>query len=114
MVSQLMGVFNILATPFAADRSVDYVSLQRLVEFQLDKGVHGLTILGVLGEAAKLTVEERNQVMQVVMETVNGRVPVVVGTSHQQTETVITLSKAAFQAAAQAVMIAPPRFEDPT
>jgi 4-hydroxy-tetrahydrodipicolinate synthase len=114
MVVQLTGVFNILATPFNADRSVDYISLRRLVEFQLDKGVHGLTILGVLGEAAKLTVEERNQVMHTVMETVNGRVPVVVGTSHQQTETCISLSQSAFKTGAQAVMIAPPRFEDPT
>src|SRR6266850_1125493 len=49
------------------------------------KGAYGLTILGVLGEAAKLTVDERKLVVDTVIETVVGRVPVVVGTSHQDT-----------------------------
>src|SRR5712691_12490424 len=114
MADQITGVFNIMATPFTADRAVDYASLRRLVDFQLDKGAYGLTILGVLGEAAKLTVEERNQVVQTVMQTVSGRVPVVVGTSHQDQAVCIDLSKSALQAGAAAVMIAPPRFDDPT
>ncbi len=54
----ITGIFNILATPFDEQRQVDWASLRRLVEFQLDKGAHGLTILGVLGEAAKLSVDE--------------------------------------------------------
>src|SRR5258707_10964226 len=114
MADQITGVFNIMATPFRADRAVDYGSLRRLVDFQLDKGAYGLTILGVLGEAAKLTVEERNQVVQTVMQSVAGRVPVVVGTSHQETGVCIDLSKSALQAGAAAVMIAPPRFDAPT
>ncbi len=108
------GVFNILATPFSTDLAVDEASLRNLVEFQLERGAYGLTILGVLGEAAKLTVEERTRVMQIVMETVGGRVPVIVGASHQEQATVIALAHTALQAGAAAVMIAPPRFEQPT
>lgn len=108
------GVFNILATPFSDDLAVDVASLRRLINFQLSLGVDGLTILGVLGEAAKLSLEERQQVLDIVMEEVNGRVPVVVGTSHQNADTTVQLSRQAFAAGAAAVMIAPPTFETPT
>ncbi len=109
MTSAITGIFNILATPFDANQKLDLVSLRRLVEFQLDMGVYGLTILGVLGEAAKLSLNERRLVLETVMETVDHRVPVVVGTSHTKVETCISLSHAAFCAGASGVMIAPPR-----
>ena len=109
MMTPITGIFNILATPFDTALNVDEGSLRHLVEFQLDKGVVGLTILGVLGEAAKLSTDERARVASIVFETVNGRVPVVVGTSHADLATCINLSKQAFAAGATAVMIAPPR-----
>ena len=109
MTTPITGIFNILATPFDTALNVDEGSLRHLVEFQLDKGVVGLTILGVLGEAAKLSTDERARVASIVFETVNGRVPVVVGTSHADLATCINLSKQAFAAGATAVMIAPPR-----
>lgn len=112
MAGKITGIFNILATPFTADFDVDYDSLKNLVNFQMDKGAHGLTILGVMGEAAKLSVDERKSVMDTVIETVDGAIPVVVGTSHPEIETCIDLSSAAFEAGADGVMIAPPRMED--
>jgi 4-hydroxy-tetrahydrodipicolinate synthase len=114
MQQDISGIFNILATPFDAQQQLDETSLRHLVEFQLDKGAHGLTILGVLGEAAKLTVDERGQVLDTVMATVNGRVPVVVGTSHPDLKTCIALSQTAFAAGAAAVMVAPPPLAPPT
>jgi 4-hydroxy-tetrahydrodipicolinate synthase len=111
---QIAGIFNILATPFDAQQRLDLKSLHTLVEFQIDKDAYGLTILAILGEAAKLSVDERKQVMDAVMETVNGRVPVVVGTSHPELATCIALSKAAFEAGANGVMIAPPAMDPPT
>lgn len=108
MSQAITGIFNILATPFDADQQLDLESLKRLVSFQMSLDVAGLTILGVLGEAAKLSVEERQQVMHTVMETVQGRIPVVVGTSHPDKATCIRLSQEAQQAGATAVMIAPP------
>lgn len=109
MSSQITGIFNILATPFDSGLNVDKQSLRRLVEFQLDKGVAGLTILGVLGEAAKLSTDERALVADIVFATVNGRVPIVVGTSHADVDTCVQLSKQAFAAGAAGVMIAPPK-----
>lgn len=114
MNPKITGIFNILATPFDASQQVDLDSLRHLVNFQLDKGAYGLTILGVLGEAAKLSVDERKLVMDTVVETVNSRVPIVVGTSHEHVDTCIALSKAAFAAGAAGVMIAPPRMDKPT
>ena len=113
-MSKITGIFNILATPFDSDMNVDVASLQNLVNFQIDKGAFGLTILGVLGEAAKLSVDERKLVLDTVMETVNGRIPIVVGTSHQDSSTCIELSQSAFASGADGVMIAPPRMENPT
>lgn len=114
MTQRITGIFNILATPFDAQQAVDFDSLRRLVNFQIDLGVYGLTILGVLGEAAKLSVDERNRVLNTVMETVAGRVPVVVGTSHNDLDTCINLSKTAFAAGADGVMIAPPPMKNAT
>ena len=111
-MSRISGIFNILATPFNEDFDVDYDSLRRLVRFQMTIGAQGLTILGVLGEAAKLTLDERRAVMDTVIETVAGAIPIVVGTSHSQLDTCIALSEAAFSAGADGVMIAPPPMED--
>ena len=114
MSARICGIFNILATPFDEARQVDWNSLRKLVNFQIEMGAYGLTILGVLGEAAKLSVDERKQIVETVIETTNGRVPVIVGVSHPEIETVIALSKAAFAAGAAGVMIAPPRMQQPT
>jgi 4-hydroxy-tetrahydrodipicolinate synthase len=113
MNARITGIFNILATPFDAEGGVDEASLRRLVDFQLDKGCYGLTILGVLGEASKLSVEERGRVMEIVLETVGGRVPVIVGASHDDIDTAIALSRAARTAGADGVMIAPPKMPQP-
>ncbi len=111
-MSRISGIFNILATPFSADFAVDYESLRRLARFQMRVGAQGLTILGVMGEAAKLSVAERQAVMDTVIETVNGAIPIVVGASHSELATCIALSQAAFAAGADGVMIAPPPMED--
>ncbi|MCY3778709.1 MAG: dihydrodipicolinate synthase family protein [Chloroflexi bacterium] len=111
-MSRISGIFNILATPFSADYAVDYDSLRRLVRFQMNIGAQGLTILGVMGEAAKLSIDERRAVMDTVVETVAGAIPIVVGTSHSQLSTCIALSEAAFTAGADGVMIAPPPMDD--
>lgn len=114
MGSSITGIFNILATPFTTSADVDQDSLSRLVDFQIKLGVAGLTALGVLGEAAKLTVDERRTVMDAVFSANNGRVNVVIGTSHKDLDTCIDLSKAAQAAGANGVMIAPPPMNNPT
>ncbi len=110
MTQKLQGVFAILATPFDEGGELDVPGLKSLVEFELKAGVAGLTILGIMGEAHTLADEERRRVVQAVMEQVNRRVPVVVGTSHTGAEMAARLSREAEEAGAAAVMVAPSPF----
>jgi 4-hydroxy-tetrahydrodipicolinate synthase len=109
----LRGVYNILATPFKPDESIDEPSLRRLVEATVAAGVDGITVLGVAGEAQKLTSEEREQVQRTVIEEVRGRVPVFVGASQDGTAATIAAARSAKQAGAAGLMVAPPTFLQP-
>jgi 4-hydroxy-tetrahydrodipicolinate synthase len=102
------GVFMIAATPFADDGTLDLDSLARLIDFYVGAGVHGLTILGMMGEAPKLTFEESRLVVEHALRRVAGAVPVVVGVSNPGLANVAQLTGAAMAAGAAAVMIAPP------
>ena len=79
-----------------------------LVEFYLDAGADGLTILGVLGEAPKLTTDEAVRFVAAVVDAVAGRVPVVVGVSSIGLATLVQLARASMDAGAAGVMVAPP------
>ncbi|MDX1385200.1 MAG: dihydrodipicolinate synthase family protein, partial [Thermoanaerobaculia bacterium] len=102
------GVFIIAATPFADDGALDLESLDRLIAFYLDAGVHGLTILGMMGEAPKLTYEESCLVIERTLRRVAGAVPVVVGVSSPGLANVALLTSIAMSAGAAGVMLAPP------
>ena len=101
------GVYIIAATPFTDDGALDLESTDSLTDFYLDKGVTGFTILGMMGEAPKLTEEETLTVMDRVLQRIDGRVPVVVGVSHASNRHVERLSKTAMDQGAAGVMIAP-------
>src|SRR2546423_11466222 len=75
------GVFAISATPFADAGDIDWPSVDSLVEFYLQCGVQGLTALGMMGEAQKLSDQESAEFTQYFLRRVNGRVPVIVGVS---------------------------------
>jgi 4-hydroxy-tetrahydrodipicolinate synthase len=101
------GVFVIAATPFSPDGALDLASIDRLVDFYLAHRVHGLTLLGLMGEAQKLTAEESLQVVRRVLVRVAGRVPVVVGVSNPGLASLAALAAASMDAGAAGVMVAP-------
>lgn len=103
------GVYSVLPTPFDDAGEIDEPSLRRVVDLFLNAGVSGLTALGVTGEVGRLDDAERRRVVDVVLATVNGRVPVVIGTSADGTRACIAQSRAALAAGASAVMVSPPR-----
>jgi 4-hydroxy-tetrahydrodipicolinate synthase len=102
------GVFIIAATPFAHDGTLDLKSLERLIGFYIDAGVHGITILGMMGEAQKLTHDEARLVVRTTLRQVAGEVPVVVGVSSTGLANLAALTSDAMALGAAAVMAAPP------
>ena len=102
------GVYIISATPFAEDGSLDLESLARLTDFYVEKGVSGITILGVMGEAPKLTPDESEAVVRRVLNVAAGRVPIVVGVSNPGLDNLARLAHTSMEAGAAGVMVAPP------
>jgi 4-hydroxy-tetrahydrodipicolinate synthase len=105
----LTGIYNITPTPFQPDGALDEASLRKLTTFTRGTGVNGMTILGVLGEADKLTESERDRVTSIVIETAGEDFPICVGTTHAGTDGCIAFSRRAQDLGAQAVMVAPPK-----
>ena len=100
------GVYVIAATPFTETGQVDMNSVASLVDFYLEEKVHGMTVLGVMGEAPKLTDSEQIALLKRYLARVDERVPVVVGVSNPGIENLASLSKASMDAGADGVMIA--------
>ena len=101
------GVFVISATPFTDAGALDLESTDSLVDFYLQRGADGLTILGVMGEAPKLTAAESRAFIARVMARVAGRVPVIVGVSAPGLAPMRELAEAAMAQGAAGVMVAP-------
>ena len=101
------GVFPILPTPFLPDEAIDIGSFENMVERMVGFGVDGVTILGVLGEANRLTDRERTQLVDAAVQTADGRIPVVVGTSHSGTRAAAELAASTKHQGADAVMVTP-------
>jgi len=103
------GVYSVLPTPFTDSGELDERSLAKVVDLFIDKGVNGLTALGVTGEVARLEDHERSRVLEVVASQAAGRVPIVAGTTAEGTRTCISYSRQAKEIGASAVMVSPPR-----
>jgi 4-hydroxy-tetrahydrodipicolinate synthase len=103
----LSGVNPILPTPFADDGALDLASLRRLVEFQVEAGVHGLAILGFMGEAHKLDEAERRSVIETSVASAGPDVPVWVGVRSLGTAGAIEQARQAADLGAAAVFVAP-------
>ena len=101
------GVYLIAVTPFTADGALDLQSTDRMVDFYLERGVDGLTILGIMGEATKLTAEESRIFARRVLDRVNGRVPVIVGASAPGFAPMRELTQSVMEMGASGVMVAP-------
>jgi len=102
------GVYVIAVTPFTDDGTLDLESTDTMVDFYLEKGATGLTVLGMMGEAPKLTAAESFSVVERVLSRVAGRVPVVVGVSSPGFAAMKELTRQVMDAGAAGVMVAPP------
>lgn len=102
------GVITALVTPFDAQGRINEQALERLVEFQIRAGVHGLSPCGTTGEVALLSFEERQRVAEIVVRATTGRVPVLVQTGAASTDATIALTRHAQKIGASAATVVTP------
>ena len=102
------GVYVIAVTPFADDGALDLASVDRMVDFYEEAGATGITILGQLGEAAKLTAAESRGLAERVLRRLGGRLPVVVGVTAPGLAPMRELAEGVADMGAAGVLVAPP------
>ena len=109
----LRGCGTALVTPFARDGAVDVQALRRLVQWQLAEGIHFLVPCGSTGEAATMTPAEQRRVVEIVVEEVGGRVPVVAGAGGNDTTKAIAMSREMRAAGATHLLHVSPAYSKP-
>jgi 4-hydroxy-tetrahydrodipicolinate synthase len=107
------GSITALITPFKAGE-VDARAFRKLVEWQIDQGTHGLVPCGTTGESPTLTHDEHRRVVELCIEAVAGRVPVIAGTGSNSTAEAIEFTRHAKAAGADGVLVVTPYYNKPT
>ena len=102
------GIVPLLETPFLEDGSIDYESLQKLVEHSIAGGTNGLTAPLVASEVSALSLAEREQLVKVVAAAIGGRVPFIVGASAEDPQICRSFAKQAERVGAAAYLVAVP------
>ncbi|MBR6185684.1 MAG: 4-hydroxy-tetrahydrodipicolinate synthase [Clostridia bacterium] len=107
------GCATALITPFHQGE-VDYKTLQRLVDFQLENGIDGIVACGTTGEPSTMTAQEWESVLSLIVKTVHGRVPVIAGTGGNNTRDVIEKARRARELGADAQLCVTPYYNKTT
>ncbi|MBC7099112.1 4-hydroxy-tetrahydrodipicolinate synthase [Candidatus Bipolaricaulota bacterium] len=108
------GVYTAMVTPFDRDGKIDEEGLRENVRFQIRKGIHGLVPTGTTGESPTLSYEEHNRVVEIVVDEVGGRVPVLAGTGSNSTWEALMLTRHAKEVGADGALIVVPYYNKPT
>ncbi len=107
------GMATALITPMT-EEGVDFAALEKLVNLQIEKGIHALVAIGTTGEASTLSMEEKRQVIRCVVKTAAGRVPVIAGTGANCTAQAIENTRMACQEGVDAVLVVTPYYNKAT
>ena len=107
------GSYVALVTPFKDDESLDEAKLKELIQFQIEGGTHGIVPCGTTGESPALSDTEHARVVDLTIETVNGRVPVIAGTGSNSTTRTLRSTKHAKDSGADAALIVTPYYNKP-
>jgi len=109
------GVLPAIITPFKRNiaMGLDISGLERNIEFLMSCGIHGIVPCGSTGESATLTFEEHEKVVQITVDKVKGRIPVIAGTGSNNTAEAVRLTKAAKDIGADGVLVISPYYNKP-
>lgn len=107
------GAIVAIVTPFKKGR-VDEEALRALIEMQISKGTDGIVPCGTTGESATLSHEEHDRVIEITIEAVRKRVPVIAGTGSNSTSEAMRLTRHAYEAGADGVLMVTPYYNKPT
>lgn len=110
----IRGSIVALVTPMSESGAVDYAALDRLVDFHLREGSHGIVAVGTTGECSTLDFKEHLNVVRRIVERVAARLPVIAGTGSNSTREAIALTAAAAEAGADACLLVMPYYVRPT
>lgn len=113
-MQSLIGTGVALVTPFKKDFSVDVEALKRIVNYQIDNGINYLVVLGTTGEPATLKKEEKELVIKTIIETNNGRLPLVLGVGGNNTAEVVEELETRDFTGFSAVLSVSPYYNKPT
>ncbi len=113
-MSKLTGAGVAIVTPFRSDSSIDFNALGKLVEHLISNGIDYLVVMGTTGESVTLNKDEKQAVLDYVIEKTNGRVPVVAGIGGNNTHEVISQIKARNFEGIDAILSVAPYYNKPT
>ena len=113
-MQSLIGTGVALVTPFKKDFSVDVEALKRIVNFQIDNGIDYLVVLGTTAETATLSKQEKELVIQTIVDANNGRLPLVLGVGSNNTQEVIDELKTRSLSDFTAILSVSPYYNKPT
>ncbi len=111
--TRLQGSMVALVTPMKSDGSIDYTSLAKLIDWQIEQGTHCLVAVGTTGESATLSMQEHSEVIRYFVQHVKGRVPVIAGTGANNTLEAIKLTQEAKDAGADCALLVAPYYNKP-
>ena len=106
----IKGSYVALVTPFNNDGSVNYDKLKELIEYHINNSTDGIVLIGTTGEATTLSFEEQVKIVKVGLETVNKRVPVMVGSGSNDTAKACKLSKTFSDMGADSLLVITPYY----
>jgi 4-hydroxy-tetrahydrodipicolinate synthase len=112
-MTRFSGSITALVTPFK-DGAVDEAAFRAFINWQIEQGTHGLVPVGTTGESPTLSHKEHDRVIEICVDEVKGRVPVIAGAGSNSTEEAIGFSKHAEKVGADAVLIVTPYYNKPT
>jgi 4-hydroxy-tetrahydrodipicolinate synthase len=110
----ILGSIVAIVSPMHEDGSLDLDALRQLLDWHVEQGTHGIVIVGTSGESPTVNVQEHCELIQVAVEHINGRIPVIAGTGGNSTREAIELTEFAKKAGANASLQVVPYYNKPT